>query len=237
MFAVVAAAATPAEAQPGVTRGSAAGEVRSPSEFAPIELNEGPGDRRAPPDAPPRYRSSDPAGADSALREKTPIRRATAETAAGRNANLGRINSPWTTLITLAAVLIGAALAARLLRRVAGGQASDLPDSALEVLGSRKLDAQSSVHLVRVGRRVLAVGSSPAGVRPLTEIDDPLEVAALLAGEGLQSARPAGESTKLFGGTPLVRRSSLAVSPAVAAREETAAVRRPAESVRGLRDA
>jgi flagellar biogenesis protein FliO len=238
MLVFVTASTGPAGAQPGVSHSGPAAEVRSPSAFTPVDLHGAEGYRNGAQGAQSQLRLADQVEADGGISGKTPIRRDGAGLAPDRGggANKRRISSPWTTLLTLAAVLIGAALAARVLRRVASGQESGLPDAALEVLVTRKLDAQASIHLVRVGRRVIAVGSSPAGVCPLTEIDDPHEVAALLAENGPQTARGGNESAKLFGGTPLVRRSSVAASHAAAAREETSPVRRPSEMVREARD-
>lgn len=51
-----------------------------------------------------------------------------------------------------------------------------LPPQAVEILGRRNLDARQSIQLVRLGSRILVLGSSPAGLQTLAEITDPAEV-------------------------------------------------------------
>lgn len=215
VLTIIGVTAGSATAQSGAVRAVSSAEVRSPSEFVPIELD----------------------GAPGASREKTPIRRQTVAGAGDDRTATDRVGSPWKTLGTLAALLVGAALAARVLRGVATGRGDGLPTTALDVLGSRKLDHQSSLHLVRIGRRVIAVGTSPAGINALTEIGDPQEVASLLAGDAGHSERGGSESTRLFGGTPVVRRAHSAAAEESAVPEAVSRLRRPSEMVREPRDA
>jgi len=56
-----------------------------------------------------------------------------------------------------------------------------LPQEALEILGRRFVDPRQTILLVRIGSRILVVGSSANGLNSLGEIDDPVEV-DLLAG-------------------------------------------------------
>lgn len=233
LLVLFAVATPPAGAQPGAARGASSAEVRSPSEFAPIELNDAVDSLEGGPAEQSRREPAERRRAYDSVAERTPIRRQTADSAPEGGAARGRIGSPWTTLITLAAVLIGAALAARLLRRVVTGQSSGTSDSALDVLASRRLDAQSSIHLVRIGRRVVAVGSSPAGVHPLTEIDDPEEVALLLADDAAPSSRGGQGSKTVFVGARPIRRTHLASTDGAVMPEGASRIRRPTEIVRG----
>lgn len=51
-----------------------------------------------------------------------------------------------------------------------------LPDEAVTVLGRRYVEQRQSIHLVRVGTRILVLGSSQQGLTPLSEVTDPVEV-------------------------------------------------------------
>jgi hypothetical protein len=75
-------------------------------------------------------------------------------------------------------------------RRQFGQQAS--PPAAIDVLASRRLDGHSTLHLVRIGRRVLAIGSSPTSLRTLAVVEDPEEIALLV--EPCRGETPAGGS-------------------------------------------
>jgi flagellar biogenesis protein FliO len=65
-------------------------------------------------------------------------------------------------------------------RRPVSGSRS-LPTNVLQILGRQSVGAGQSVILMRLGERVLLASSSPDGLRTLTEIDDPSEVAKLTA--------------------------------------------------------
>lgn len=111
---------------------------------------------------------------------RTPIRRGgdarTASDAGTRRA------SPVTTLATLGLVLAVAYAVLALVKKRRGPRARDSAADALDVLCSRRLDGQTSLHLVRIGRKVLAIGSAPGEVRTLAEIEDPDEIAQLVGG-------------------------------------------------------
>jgi flagellar biosynthetic protein FliO len=56
---------------------------------------------------------------------------------------------------------------------------SALPSDVLEVFGRAALGPRQQVQLVRVGRKLILVAVTQAGVQTLTEIDDPNEVERL----------------------------------------------------------
>ncbi|NQV25480.1 MAG: flagellar biosynthetic protein FliO [Rhodopirellula sp.] len=56
---------------------------------------------------------------------------------------------------------------------------SGLPIDAVDVLGRRAVDPRNSVYMVKVGSRLILLGSSPNGLSSLAEITDPIEVASL----------------------------------------------------------
>lgn len=56
---------------------------------------------------------------------------------------------------------------------------SGLPREAIDVLGRRVVDPRNSVYIVKVGNRMIVLGSSPGGLTSLADITDPIEVASL----------------------------------------------------------
>jgi flagellar biogenesis protein FliO len=104
--------------------------------------------------------------------------------------------SPWTAVGALAVVIALILILARLFRRHAPLFGHALPSEALEVLGRRFLDQRQSIVLLRVGSRILVVGSSPAGLQGLGEVTDPVEV-DLIA--GMCRGGKAGLGTSFFG--------------------------------------
>lgn len=53
------------------------------------------------------------------------------------------------------------------------------PRDAIDVIGRRTIDPRNTIYLVRVGAKVLLLGSSSNGLTSLSEITDPIEVATL----------------------------------------------------------
>ena len=88
----------------------------------------------------------------------------------------GGLGSIWTTLGSLALVVGLILLIAKLFKKNGGLSSGGLPREAIEVLGRQPIDARQSIHLIRLGSRILVVGSAPEGMTTLTEIDDPVEV-------------------------------------------------------------
>ena len=102
----------------------------------------------------------------------------------------------WSTLGGLAAVLALIFIAARLLRKNMPGAEAALPAHVVQVLGRKSLDYRHTIHLVRLGSRLLVLGSSQEGLRTLSEITDPVEVDCL-AGSCKSSESPS--SLRNFG--------------------------------------
>jgi flagellar biogenesis protein FliO len=90
-------------------------------------------------------------------------------------------HSPWAAVGALAVVICLILILARIFRRHAPLFAQTLPSEAVEVLGRRFIDQRQSVVLLRVGSRILVVGSSTAGLQGLGELTDAVEV-DLIAG-------------------------------------------------------
>jgi len=63
-----------------------------------------------------------------------------------------------------------------IVRRGAPSGSQTLPKEVVEVLGRTPLAGRQSVHLLRLGRKLVLVNVSATGAETLTEITDPLEV-------------------------------------------------------------
>jgi flagellar biogenesis protein FliO len=105
--------------------------------------------------------------------------------------------SPWSAFGALAVVVGLILVLARVFRRHAPIFSQSLPQEALEILGRRHVDPRQTILLVRIGARILVVGSSASGLNPLGQIDDPVEV-DLLAGLCRRGSQAGAWSTSFF---------------------------------------
>ena len=102
----------------------------------------------------------------------------------------GKPDSAWllNTLAALGAV-IGLMLVLRaIVMRAVGKSAATSRSPAIEVLARSVVAPRSNVLLLRVGRRILVVGETASGLRTLSDVSDPEEVASLLT--LLEAAKP-----------------------------------------------
>ena len=170
----------------------------SPALGAPSH-GSGPGDaahdsRTLPPPQP----SASAQGFASRLTDAEPAPRL-GEGRAAKELPRGESRGGW-VLNTLAAlgVVIALALALRwAYTKLAGRSVGVTGSRAVETLSRTALAPRNHVLLLRVGRRVLIVNDSAHGMRTLAEVDDPEEVAELLAATA--SARPDSMSTSFNG--------------------------------------
>jgi flagellar biosynthetic protein FliO len=99
--------------------------------------------------------------------------------------------TPWyrSGLLSLVAVLVVIALLAYLARRFVPSVRT-MNGGAIEVLGRSHLASKQTLVLVRIGRRVLLLGTTGDRIATLCEVQDPGEVAELLvsASRGSQGA-------------------------------------------------
>jgi flagellar biogenesis protein FliO len=72
--------------------------------------------------------------------------------------------------------------------RAVGKSAVTSRSPAIEVLARSVVAPRSNVLLLRVGRRILVVGETASGLRTLSDVSDPEEVASLLT--LLEAAKP-----------------------------------------------
>lgn len=76
-------------------------------------------------------------------------------------------------------------------RRGGGVNLRGLPREAFEVIGQTSIGPRQRLMVVRVGTQALVIGTSPAGIHPVAQIDDPDEAGQLIAqcrGMGAQAA-------------------------------------------------
>ncbi|MBW3543311.1 MAG: flagellar biosynthetic protein FliO [Planctomycetes bacterium] len=148
--------------------------------------------------------------------------------------------SVWTTVLALAGVLGLIVVVGRLWKKHGPPGRTLLPTEALELLGRRPIDARQNLYLVRLGSRMLVLGSSAEGLTTLAEITDPVEVDYLA---GVCRPRESGEARvgegflalfnrrQLEGGTESQRRPGQPVTPARPAQGHAAG--RSREAFRG----
>jgi len=84
--------------------------------------------------------------------------------------------SLWMTFGALTLVVLLILGLAALWRRHGPAFAGGVPAEVVHVLGKRAIDQRHSIYLVRLGSRLLVLGSSAQGLQTLTEVTDPVEV-------------------------------------------------------------
>lgn len=88
----------------------------------------------------------------------------------------GSTGSFWKTIamlgVIVAIILIGAKLLKKHVPKLTGG----IPHDAMEMLGKRDIDRGQRIYLVRLGSRILVIGSSQGGLQTLTEVTDSVEI-------------------------------------------------------------
>jgi len=97
-------------------------------------------------------------------------------------AERGKSSSPlanrggWGTMISLLLVLGLFLFCARVARKKGVFGRGGIPAEALEHLGKRQLDARQSIQFLRLGSRILVVGTTAGNMQTLAVLDDPVEV-------------------------------------------------------------
>ena len=119
------------------------------------------------------------------------------------NANqVGKRSAPsiWGTLGALLVVISIILVSAKLFKKHHPLASTNLPREVMEVLGKKPLDARQTIHFVRCGSRILILGSSPAGLEMLSEVQDPVEVDLItgMCRERAQSSRSNSTFLNLF---------------------------------------
>lgn len=93
--------------------------------------------------------------------------------------NRNQPTSPFGTFVALLVVVGVIGLTYRFLKKGGVGLRPGLPTDAVEVLGQSVLANRQAIQIVRIGSRILVLGTSAEGLNTLSEITDPDEVEAL----------------------------------------------------------
>jgi len=103
----------------------------------------------------------------------------------------------WQTLLVLGGIVAVILLGAKYLRKHGPRLPGGIPADALEVLGKRAIDRGQLIYLVRLGSRILIIGSSSGGLQTLAEVTDPVEI-DFLSGLCRQPAQSSAVSQGFF---------------------------------------
>lgn len=120
--------------------------------------------------------------AEPASRTVTPLKRSSGLPSgddAGSASKDAGSSSAGAFLAALVVVLLFVLGLAKLFLKRSPYSISGLPTDAVDVLGRRAVDPRNSVYMIKVGSRLILMGSSPNGLSSLAEITDPIEVASL----------------------------------------------------------
>jgi flagellar biogenesis protein FliO len=105
--------------------------------------------------------------------------------------------SYWQTLLVLGGIVAVILAGAKYLRKHGPRLSGGIPADALEVLGKRAIDRGQLIYLVRLGSRILIIGSSSGGLQTLAEVTDPVEI-DFLSGLCRQPAQSPGITQGFF---------------------------------------
>jgi len=149
---------------------------------AASEHTSDPAEASAAPEEAKPLATSDDAAASSPLIEQRPLGASPQPSGADDSEpGLGRSAGWVLNTLTALGLVIGLVLLLRFGVAKFGGRVTTSQSRSVEVLSRTSVAPKNHVLLLRVGGRVLVVGDSGAGLRTLTEIEDPDEVASLLA--------------------------------------------------------
>lgn len=84
--------------------------------------------------------------------------------------------SAWKTFGVLAGIIAVILFGSRLWKKHGPRLSSSIPTEAIDILGKRNVDSRQSIYLIRLGSRIIVVGSTANGLQTLSEVTDPVEV-------------------------------------------------------------
>ena len=163
----------------------------------------------APSTAPTTRSATTPAQsiAPQSVPERRRNLRRSGESLAGRSSKAKQIKSPAGQLSSLTggrplsnvlgalSIVLGVFfLLAWMMKRWTPKHATQLPSDVIEVLGRSPLTSKQTMHLVKLGNRLLLVTVTPDGTETLSEITDPDEVTRLVALCGKQKPNAANKT-------------------------------------------
>jgi flagellar protein FliO/FliZ len=98
----------------------------------------------------------------------------------------------WTQLLLAMGIVVGLIFGLQwLIRRMAGNRVAR-PNEALKVVAHTGLSPKHQLFLVRMGQRMVLLGSGPQGLSRLAEITDPAEARDVLEAAGQKAGMFAG---------------------------------------------
>jgi flagellar protein FliO/FliZ len=180
--------------------------------------------QEAPTPTPPGASQTSPAGQSDEERAVSPRKGGVESSPIGKGSHS---QGAWGFVQTLGAlaIVVGLIFLASWLLRRAGGRQVGGGQDVMQIVARKSISARQQLLLVRLGQRLVLVGSSGGALATLSEITDPAEVAGMLesvqAGQGSFAALLRGKIAKRgAGGTP-VRAVSSSLQSAPGEREET----------------
>lgn len=184
--------------------GASAAEPGGPAQGAPVVISE-----VAPP---------------AALRRLTPR----GETSPAEPSGRSRLPSAGSALSALAVVLLLIFGGARLWKTHGPKLPTPAPRQAIEVLGRCRIESRQAVYLVRLGSRVLVLGSSGGELSALSDITDPVEV-DLITAQCRDGSGGSSPFSRLFEARRKTGADSVGGNPAEPERRPVRWLRNPAE--------
>ncbi len=116
-----------------------------------------------------------------------------ATTSAISQSSIPNFSQSATRMVAALAVVLGAFMVLLwVTKKIQGPSQSIMSKQTLEVLGQKQINKIHSLHLIRLGQRILLISASDSSVTCLSEINDPVEVAQLL-----NTNSQAGDSSEL----------------------------------------
>ncbi|MEZ6067212.1 MAG: flagellar biosynthetic protein FliO [Planctomycetaceae bacterium] len=107
---------------------------------------------------------------------RTPIRRTGVSAPRTGDTRGAEPTGLFSTLVIMGGMLLGLWLLSRSLKKWMSQRFVGLPKDVIDLLGVQPVAPQQSIHLVRVGERLLVIAAGPQGMQTLSEITDPAEV-------------------------------------------------------------
>ncbi len=116
-----------------------------------------------------------------------------ATTSAISQSSIPNFSQSATRMVAALAVVLGAFMVLLwVTKKIQGPSQSIMSKQTREVLGQKQINKIHSLHLIRLGQRILLISASDSSVTCLSEINDPVEVAQLL-----NTNSQAGDSSEL----------------------------------------
>jgi flagellar protein FliO/FliZ len=189
--------------------------------------------------APAAAKPAEPDAAQASGTSPEDIDRFLGRDKAGQDAGSSGWMAGMKSVFWLGVVVVLIAGLAFVVRRYLPGTTRTFKSPAMQVLGRTLLDSKKALYLVKVGDRVLVLGTSQEGLRTLSEISDPREVQDLMqmaqSGTKLPFAALLAPKTAPGGAAPAAGAPPVAARSAAASGGAISAIRAEEEAYPALR--